>query len=81
MSRAQFLSWLFAAPSPSPSPSPSASGSGSATIVAAIIAVSGVVLTVIATVVTQRQGRRATSKEVGEKLKAEDANLRGRFAG
>jgi hypothetical protein len=58
MIRTEFLPWLFAGPSPSPSATLT-----DPTVTAAIIAVCGVILTVIATVLVQVSGRRATSRD------------------
>jgi uncharacterized membrane-anchored protein YhcB (DUF1043 family) len=48
-------------------------------VTAAWIAVSGVVLTVIATVIVQYLGRRATSQDVDDRIKAEGEHLDAQF--
>src|SRR6266699_3871489 len=63
MLRDQFLPWLFGGPTPNPSPSPSPSPSAALTspeAIAAIIAAIASVVTLIGTIITQRNGRRAT---------------------
>ena len=72
MIRAQFLLWLVADATPSPS---SSAAPTSPQVTAAWIAVGGVVLTVIATVVVQIFGRRATSQDTQKALEEQRKQL------
>src|SRR5437762_1410105 len=74
MNHAQFLSWLFARASPTQTPSPGAVLT-SPEVIAAWIAVSGVVLTVIATVVVQLFGRHWTKKDLATQREATKEDL------
>ena len=76
MSHAQFLSWLFARASPTPTPSPSPGAVlTSPEVIAAWIAVGGVLLTVIATVVVQLLGRHWNKKDLATQREATKEDL------
>src|SRR6266700_3422013 len=78
MLRDQFLPWLFGGPTPNPSPSPSPSPSAALTspeAIAAIIAAIASVVTLIGPIITQRNGRRATSQDVDKTLEAQGEQL------
>ena len=76
MSHAQFLSWLFARASPTSTPSPSPGAVlTSPEVIAAWIAVGGVLLTVIATVVVQLFGRHWNKKDLATQREATKEDL------
>jgi hypothetical protein len=72
MIRAEFLPWLLAGPSPSPSPSATRSDPQ---VIAAIIAVCGVILTVAATAWVQFSLGRRTSRDTQKALEEQREQL------